>query len=71
MLLGDCVRYARTRKGLSARAVSREAELSPSYVQKLEAGDIDPTLKSFAKIAQVLGLNSEEILFCVREEIRK
>lgn len=62
------MQYARTRKGFSARALSLAAGLSPSYVGKLEAGDIEPSVRAFARIAQVLELNRQEIYFCVLQE---
>lgn len=63
--LADAVRYARQREGLSARALSLKAHLSPSYVGKLEAGEIEPSVKAFGRIALALGLNPQEIYFCV------
>lgn len=66
MSFNQVVKFARTRSGLSARALSREAGLSDSYVSKVEAGDIKPNLEAFAKIAKVLNLNDKELLFMVR-----
>jgi len=48
-----------------ARALSLKAHLSPSYVGKLEAGEIEPSVKAFGRIALALGMNPQEIYYCV------
>ncbi len=66
--LAEAVQTQRIKCGLSARALSLEAGLSPSYVGKLEGGEIEPSVKAFAKIALALGMNQAEIAFCVLQE---
>lgn len=66
MPLSWLLRQARQRNDMSARAVSQAAGLSPSYVNKIEAGEIEPSLKAFGKLAHVLGLTNTEITFIVR-----
>lgn len=66
--LAEAVQTQRMKMGFSARALSLEAGLSPSYVGKLEGGEIEPSVKAFAKIALALGLNQSEIAFCVLAE---
>lgn len=65
---GDAVRVARIRHGLSARELSSRAGLSASYVTKLEASEIEPSLRAFAKIALAAGMTQAEIYFCVLQE---
>lgn len=62
----ELLKQARTNKKLSARHLSLAAGLSPSYVSKVEAGEIEPSLKAFNSIASVLKLTDVEILFIVR-----
>ncbi len=64
--LPEVLRELRERRGLSKRALSYKAGLSASYVGKLEAGLIEPSVRAFAVIALALGLSSAETLFCVR-----
>lgn len=64
--LPEMLREFRVRQGLSKSALSRKAGLSASYVGKLEAGAIDPSLRAFAAIALALELASHEVFFCVR-----
>jgi transcriptional regulator with XRE-family HTH domain len=66
--LADAVRYLRQRKNISARALSLQAGLSPSYVGKLEAGEIEPSVRAFALIALALSMSIQEIFFCVMQE---
>ena len=67
----DCasaVRYAREKKHLSARSLSLLAGLSPSYVGKLESGEIEPSVRAFAKIALSLEMSAQEIFLCLLGE---
>lgn len=66
----EAIRYARNRKGLSARALSLQAGLSPSYTGKLEAGEIEPSLRAFGRLAIALGMSEVEVFFCVVTEAR-
>lgn len=61
LTLATAIRYQRTKKGLSARALSEQAGLSPSYVSKVESGEIEPSLRAFARIATALELNLYEL----------
>lgn len=64
--LPDVLRFLRSRKGMSARATSLACGLSPSYVSKVESGDMHVSLNAFAKIVKVLEVSAEEIVFIVR-----
>ena len=66
--LGDIIKSARERRGLSARALSVQAGLSPSYVSKLEAGEIEPSVRAFARLAYQLQMNPLEVYFSVMLE---
>lgn len=62
---GTLMGLIRQRCGLSARAVSLECGLSPSYVSKMERDEYLPTLDRFSKIVETIGATDEEILFLV------
>lgn len=66
--MADAIQYLRARKNLSARKVSLLAGLSPSYVGKLEAGELEPSFRAFARLALVLDMSPQEVLFCVIQE---
>lgn len=67
MMISDTVRYLRKKKRLSARSLSEKAGVSPSYVNKLEAGAIDPSFIILGRILLVLGATPAEIVLLLRE----
>jgi transcriptional regulator with XRE-family HTH domain len=66
----ELLRLKRTQAGLSARALSLAAGQSGSYVSKVEAGTLEPSLKGFSKLATVLNLTPLELLLIVHGEAR-
>lgn len=68
--LPTAIRYLRERKGMSARAVSQAADLSASYVSKVESGQMEPSFRAFCKIAEVLEMSDREVLFVVQMVMR-
>lgn len=69
LTVADAIKAVRERRGFSARALSLAANLSPSYVGKVESGQItDLSLAAFAAISSVLNLAPQEIYLLVREE---
>ena len=51
----------RKAKKLSIRSFSYEADLSVSYVQKLEAGVSNPSYTTLLKIAEALGVTLNDL----------
>jgi len=62
--LAAILRRIREQRNFSARALSLRANLSPSYVGKLESGEMEPSLRTFTALCRALGLSPREILFC-------
>lgn len=60
------LRQRREAMGLSARAVSEMAGLSPSYINKVESGEISPSLRAFSQISEALNLNDLEVVTLCR-----
>jgi transcriptional regulator with XRE-family HTH domain len=58
--VGALMRVARQRKGLSQRELSTLVHRSPAYVNKLEAGAIEPSFVGVSEIAVALGLTPLE-----------
>lgn len=63
--------FLRERQGLSARGVSKQAQLSESYVSKMESGKVIPTVESFARIVDVLKPSDKEIVYLLSTLIKK
>ena len=70
MNVGEGIRLLREREGYSARALSLKCQFSASYVGKVESGEIDPSVKAFAKLAIELKLSSQEIIYLIMEEAK-
>ena len=58
--VGALMRVARQRKGLSQRELSLRINRSPAYVNKLEAGAIEPSFVGVSEVAVALDLNPLE-----------
>jgi len=65
MVIGDLLKQKRESLGISARGLSVQVGMSPSYVSKVEAGELDPTLHCFARMASALKMNHYEIAACL------
>jgi len=63
--LAEYFKWLRKRSGLSARALSQKSGLSPSYVSKLEAGDIMPSADAWAKLVTTLECSEAEVMLLI------
>jgi len=52
----------RKAKGLSQGDIHRATGIDRAYISNLEAGKQNPTLETIAKIAEALGVNSDQLL---------
>lgn len=59
-LLADTIKTKRMEQGMSAAALSRRIGKSSSYIAKVEAGSLEPSVKSFARISLALGFTNTE-----------
>lgn len=64
--LGSLIKAARTAKKLSARELSLKAGVSQSYISKVEADLLMPTLAVFSRLAIELNLSNIEIIYIVK-----
>ena len=58
----------RTKKKLSQKEFSLEADLHHTYISQLERGLKSPSLKTLGKIASVLGISLTELMSLVEQE---
>jgi transcriptional regulator with XRE-family HTH domain len=58
--VGTHVRRLRTERGLSLRALARQAEFSASFMSQVENGQVSPSISSMEKIAAALGVSMGE-----------
>jgi transcriptional regulator with XRE-family HTH domain len=52
----------REAKGLSQGDIHRATGIDRAYISNLEAGKQNPTLETIAKIAEALGVSSDQLL---------
>ncbi len=56
-LVGERIRKARRRKGLSQEALAHAVNMDRSYVSGLERGEFNVSLLALAKLARALGMS--------------
>lgn len=61
-ILGQNVREARRRAGMSQEQLAFEADMKRSYVSDLERGTRNPSLKAIGRLATALGVEPAELL---------
>lgn len=66
LTLGNSIRFLRSNRSISSRALSSKSGLSPSYIGKVESGDLNPSFDAFCAIAEALNMSDKEVLFLVK-----
>ncbi len=61
-VFGAKLKHARVKAGLKQAELAAKADLQRSYVVELEGGDANVTLKTMAKLAEVLGVDVRDFL---------
>src|SRR5207253_770592 len=56
MHVGETLRAARERRGMSLRELAADTGLTPGYLSKIEVGDREPSLATLRRIAAVWDL---------------
>jgi len=59
--LGERIREARLRTGLTLRALAREAGVSPSFVSQIENGKSQPSVATLYGFAKILNISVDEL----------
>ena len=63
---GELLKMKRLELKISARQLSAECNVSQSYISKVEADAIIPTVKTFGRIVDALGLTNLEIRYLLK-----
>ena len=61
-LLGRNVRAARLARGLSQEQLAFEAEMKRSYLNDLERGTRNPSVRALGRLAKALGVEAADLL---------
>jgi len=59
--LGERIKGARLRAGMSLRALARQAEVSPSFVSQIENGKSQPSVSTLYGFARILDISVDEL----------
>lgn len=59
--LAETIRESRMEVGLTQEALAAQAGMAVRHLQKIEAGEVNVTIRTLAKIAQALGKDIPEL----------
>ena len=60
--LGENLKRIRTEKNISQGDIARSFGVSRGFVSNIENGKTNPTLSTIAKLANAIGVSSDELL---------
>jgi transcriptional regulator with XRE-family HTH domain len=60
--LGQSIRAARERRGLSLRELARRVSVSPSFVSQIELGKANPSVGTLYSLVSVLGTTLDDLI---------
>ena len=60
--IGRTVVVMRARKGLTQEKLALEAEMSVTYLRRIEHGRANPTLRALDRVAAILGMELSTLL---------
>lgn len=60
--IGDVVRVAREKRGMSVEDLAAKSGVDRSYLHSLENGRWQPTIRTLSRLAPVLGMTIEQMM---------
>jgi len=60
--LGNNLKRIRTKKGITQGDIARSLGVSRGFVSNIENGKTNPTLATIARLANAIGVTSDELL---------
>ena len=70
-VVGKIIQEYREKKGLSQEVVSGLADIGRTHLSAIERGERKPTLDTFFKIADALGVKPSVLIAAIEEEMQK
>ena len=71
VIIGQVIQRIREQKKLSQELVSGFAGIGRTHLSAIERGERKPTLETFYKIADALGIKASIIMAAIEDEIDK
>lgn len=69
--VGKVIQCYREKKGLSQEVLSSFADIGRTHLSAIERGQRKPTLETFFKISEALGMNASDLMKAIEDEIKK
>ena len=70
-IVGMVIQRHREKKGLSQEVLSSFADIGRTHLSAIERGIRKPTLETFFKISEALGMNARDLMKAIEDEIKK
>ena len=70
-IVGMVIQRHREKKGLSQEVLSSFADIGRTHLSAIERGMRKPTLETFFKISEALGMNASDLMKAIEDEIKK
>ena len=70
-LVGRGFQRCRERKGLSQEVVSSFAEIGRTHLSAIERGQRKPTLETFFRLSEALGIKASDMMKLIEEEMER
>ena len=70
-LVGRVFQRCRERKGLSQEVVSSFAEIGRTHLSAIERGQRKPTLETFFRLSEALGIKASDMRKLIEEEMER
>jgi transcriptional regulator with XRE-family HTH domain len=71
LILGEAIREARERRGLTVSELAAGARLSPTRLAALEAGQVDPAFGLLLALAETVGVRLSTIFMRAEQLARR
>ena len=71
VIVGEVIQSFREQKKQSQELVSGLAGIGRTHLSAIERGERKPTLETFFKIAEALGIKASVMMAAIEEEIQK
>ena len=71
IIVGEVIQRYRESKGLSQEVLSSFAEIGRTHLSAIERGTRKPTLETFYRISEALGVKASNIMRSIEEEVAK
>ena len=69
-LVGRVIQTQREKRGLSQEVLSSFADIGRTHLSAIERGQRKPTLETFYKISEALGMSASDLMKAIEDEMQ-